>query len=216
MRLFVFFILLLFWHFSVLAQPEQLPETNLHEKTGAIIKTNPIAILWGPIPYTAEFRLVYENLVVPRQSLLIGASFLGKSMVLTMQEMADTTLQYQAKTKVSGFRIQLEYRYYFKSKYDENWGYYIAPHFSFSKASFTDGYNGLIGYAWEFRYLDYGLIVGNQTVLSRRALDIWCGLGYKKHLAYWIEPTKTKPTDDFYDFMPDIKIYFGFNFGIAY
>lgn len=197
------------------AQTEHLPIHHIKDSTSSIIKTNPFAILWGPIPFTAEYRLVYEAKVFKGQSILIGGSLLGKSMMLTMAELIDTTMQYQAKTVVRGFRLQLEYRFYFKNKYDGRWGYYLTPHFSFSKAQFTDDYYRLQGYATEFRYLDYGLIAGNQNVIGKSALDIWFGLGYKKNIAYWIQPNKIEEIEDFESFSPDVKFYFGFNFGIA-
>jgi len=208
-------LMALFLAINLYAQPEALPKTQLQVGSGTIIKTNPMAILWGPIPFSAEYRLVYETLIMPRQSLLVGASYLGKSLLLTMSEMMDSSLQNQAKTKVNGFRVQLEYRLYFKNKNAPSWGYYIAPHFSYSKADFYDEYYINFGYITQFRYMDYGIIVGNQNVLASSALDIWIGAGYKQHYAYWIQPKKIEEIDDYEPFLLHLKLYFGINFGIA-
>src|ERR1035437_7424203 len=44
-----------------------------------IYKTNFMPILWGPVPYSAEYRLLYETAVSHTQSFQIGVSYLGKS-----------------------------------------------------------------------------------------------------------------------------------------
>jgi hypothetical protein len=46
-----------------------------------LIKTNPFAILSGPIPLTAEFRLGYEHVIAPHRSYLFCASYLNQSPI---------------------------------------------------------------------------------------------------------------------------------------
>ncbi len=209
-------VIFIFIHQAIFGQYAALPKDSLQQPvSNTILKTNPLAVLWGPIPFTAEYRLVYETLIMPKQSLLIGGSYLGKSIFLTTLEELDTTMQYQPKSLMSGFRVQLEYRFYFNNKRGYQWGYYMAPHISYSRAKLYTDYYGKQGYYSDFRYLDYGIIAGNQTVIYHSALDLWIGLGTKKHWVYWVQPNKIEPQDDFDIIIPYLKIYFGFNFGIS-
>jgi len=199
------------------AQYAQLPkQDSIQPITNSIFKINPLAILWGPIPFTAEYRLVMESLVLPNQSILIGGSYLGKSVFLTMLEISDSALQYQSKSLFSGYGVQFEYRFYFHGKKASQWGYYLAPHIAYSRAKLYDDYYGKQGFYYEFRYLNYGLIAGNQKVIFNSALDLWLGLGYKDNKTYWVEPTKVEADEGFgLSLIPHLKIYFGFNIGIA-
>ncbi len=216
MRKIGFIFILIISTLPLWGQFNKLPPKEIDvSQSGSLIKTNPLAVLWGPIPYTAEYRLVYETLVLPKQSLLVGASYLGKSMLLTLLEMSDSTSQYQSKILVTGFRLQFDYRFYFKNKQQRPWGFYIAPHFSFSKAKLYTDFYGKQNYYNEFRYLDYGIIVGNQKVVGNSAADFWIGLGTKRHWVYWVESNKIEKQDDFDIIIPYIKIYFGFNFGFS-
>src|ERR1035437_4574955 len=49
-------------------------------------KFNPLPILWGPIPLTAEYRYVRETVIAAKQSLMVGISYLGKSPIYAMIE----------------------------------------------------------------------------------------------------------------------------------
>ncbi|MGB3947083.1 MAG: hypothetical protein WBM13_03805 [Bacteroidia bacterium] len=46
-----------------------------------LLKTNPLTPLWGPIPYTGEYRLHAEITNTPKQSTILGISYLGKSLM---------------------------------------------------------------------------------------------------------------------------------------
>jgi len=209
--------ILVLWIFEAEAQYARLPkQDSIQPITNTIFKTNPLAILWGPIPFTAEYRLVMESLVLPNQSILLGGSYLGKSVFLTMLEISDSALQYQSKSLFSGYGVQFEYRFYFHKKSANQWGNYIAAHIAYSRAKLYDDYYGKQGFYNEFRYINYGLVAGNQKVIFNSALDLWLGLGYKYNRSYWVEPTKIEEDEGFgLSLLPHMKLYFGFSIGIA-
>ena len=47
-----------------------------------VLKTNPLSVLWGSIPLTSEYMVVYEFVTAPQQSSQIGLSYITKSPVL--------------------------------------------------------------------------------------------------------------------------------------
>src|ERR1700752_1910122 len=80
MKKFTFFVLfnIAFYH----AAKAQLPINYYNEKTQtpkSVLKSSPFPILWGQIPFTAEYRLIYETAVNASQSFFVGASYNGAS-----------------------------------------------------------------------------------------------------------------------------------------
>ncbi|MBI4647281.1 MAG: hypothetical protein HY738_12010 [Bacteroidia bacterium] len=167
---------------------------------GGMIKTNPLAMLCGPIIFTSEFRVVYETPIAPQQAFQIGVSYLGKSPLLGFIERADSLSQQGAlRFTVNGFRVQLAYKLYFmevKAKYR----FYIAPFVSGSLVRISRRSLSNINYYLRAKYINYNIIIGYQTPLftDRLDFDLFTGLGYRDiewHEIYGTTVTKIDEKD---------------------
>lgn len=215
---------------DVFAQTDTVPKIQNPQRVMTLLKTNPLPILWGPIPLTAEYRFIVEEVIATNQSLQVGFSFLGKSPLLALVE--DSSFNGGApviKIKVKGFRFQAGWRYYLTNLTEmfgfssgtvyAPEGFYIMPHFSYSSARFTPRIVNPIHL--RISHLNANMLLGTQLFLGDNiAMDIFAGLGYKKNK--WVEyysPTRQRviiPTDlgGFYN--GPVKLTLGFNFGIAF
>lgn len=198
------------------------------QRVNTVIKTNPLPILWGPVPLTAEFRIVREITVATNQSMELGFSYLGKSPLFSILENG-LNQNNQVKMYVSGFRLQMAHKFYINEVLEKMEmsdfdyapvGFYIAPHISYSSAKFT--YKSLNRYDVYIRgtHFNINLLGGYQTLIDDQlAIDFFAGMGYKKNT--WTEhspPNNIVPVDmglgSFYN--SNVKLILGFNAGITF
>ncbi|OFX46744.1 MAG: hypothetical protein A2046_01170 [Bacteroidetes bacterium GWA2_30_7] len=183
-----------------------------------IVKTNPLTILTGPIVLTSEYRLAFERVTLKKQSLQIEISYLGKGPLLRSLEKTDTTfLQNHTKLKVNGFRLQFSYKIYFSKKTLK--GPYIAPHISISSVKFKNANQPQAGNFVQAIYKNYVIKGGYQFLINRKlAIDIFLGYGYKENSWDEVRNYKYNAIDetDLYYIREPIKIYLGFNIGLAF
>ncbi len=186
-----------------------------------IIKTNPLVILWGAIPYSAEYRLNYETSIAIRQTIEIGGAYLGKSLILKMIE--DTMYQNNSSKppylKVKGYRVQGQYRYFIKlfEKYRPE-GIYIALHSSYSYAKIFRYINNEY---IKITHLNTNMLLGYQYFIDDNiTLDVFSGIGYKnnKWEEYNINGTYNAiDTDDLGGYYnSNLKFILGCNIGIGF
>jgi len=230
MRIQIIIAIALLLQLSSLAQdsgtnfkPRELPESP--QRPGILLKTNPFTILWGTIPFTAEYRLVAEMVTSSDQSVQISASYLGKSPIVSILE--EDSAWGVGKLIVKGYRFQLSYKYYLSGltgtsnpnrKYAPE-GIYVAPHISYATAILTN--KPLQQYNIYIRgsHLNVVLLGGYQIFLGEHvAIDFFSGVGYKKNV--WLERyanrVQTINMDEFPAFYNSpVKVMLGFNLGIA-
>ena len=90
-------------------------------RTRTVLKTNPLAMLMGDIPYVStEYRLLGEFVTGPKTSIAAGVSYLGMSpwlraIIENSSNGSGTTLN-SWDFAFNGFRLQLGARRYLKSK----------------------------------------------------------------------------------------------------
>lgn len=161
-----------------------------------IVKIAPLGLIHGSMPFTVESRLSYERVLGRRGSLMAGASYLGtnyafsfaSSFALSAALSAAFTLEghpniVYTKTSIrsQGARYQLQYRYYFGREATAPTGWYLSPHFSYSKVDYTfrlKDFDAEIGLKSTNR--NYNLLLGYQRVLGGHfTLDAFTGLGYR-------------------------------------
>jgi hypothetical protein len=184
-----------------------------------IIKTNPTAILWGPILCTAEYRIMVEVPSSKNQSMQIGISYLGKSPVWAIMENQKKTGVRQDFI-VSGLRVQVANKFYLvKKKYGSPFGFYIAPQVSYSNAHIAIGKSRAYRKAYyDITQFTANVLAGFQVGRGKRfTADVFAGIGYKKNTwIYHINSFHSKPYDtkDFGAFYNShIKLTLGINFG---
>ncbi len=197
---------------QILRTKEDIKGLQFYNST---LKTNPFAMLVGPIMFAAEYRLSYETVLSDDQSFQIGASYLGKSFYLLLMEKNDPN---SIKFLVRGYRIQLTYKI-FLTRDEAPKGLYIGPHFSYSYCKFSTKYYNNVDNYIKAVYVNYNGIVGYQFVFNKFTIETYLGLGYRDNA--WIEHYNQVNTllDDQEDFMlykGDLKLILGFNVGFAF
>lgn len=190
----LFSIFFLIWSLVVCSQ--NTDDTINWEQRGVrnIIKTNPLVPIWGSIPLTSEWRLLYEMPFSHNQSFQIGASYLGKSPILKLAE--DSMMGPGVEFVVKGFRLQGGYRFYFTTfrKYEQNpfnyipLGVYVSPHISYSTATFTTRAASVRNVYIQGTHYNINLLLGYQyysLMLDNLVVDLFIGFGWKDN--YWEE-----------------------------
>jgi len=198
---------------------------ELQDKKSFYFKTNPFAILAGPITLTSEYRLGFEATANPRISYQICGGYLNKSFLFNLTQ-NDTANGLNAKDfSFQGFRIQGQVRYYFKKFEDKkDWstkftpsGYYIAAHGSFSKATLrlktqTYPYNDYVN-------INANLLIGLHAMIEQSfGIDVYTGVGWKQNslssVDYRLRRTNLSLTENGFSryYASNFKISFGMNF----
>ncbi|MGQ9621607.1 MAG: hypothetical protein ACUVTX_11615, partial [Bacteroidales bacterium] len=81
------------------------------------IKTNPLAALGGPfwvivLPVTGEYKAYFETAVSQKTSFQVGASFLGPSVLINLDEISKEEGNELTGIKTGGYRIQGTFKYF--------------------------------------------------------------------------------------------------------
>jgi hypothetical protein len=227
---FKFFIFIFFFSvFQISAQVKLLPKLQYPPKYSLLLKTNPLPILWGPVPgvvpLTAEYRLINEFVVAPHQSSIIGFSFLGKSPLLSI---FDPFLGGRSREiMVRGFRFQMAHRFYL-NKFSNSLGLgysdyapeglYFGPLFSYSEVRVSTKYANIFDIYRRITHFNANMVTGYQLIWDGFVFDIFTGLGYKENRWYEHFPPTVRPIYPQIGgaYNSNLKFIFGFNFGIAF
>ena len=183
-----------------------------------VIKTNPLAALGGPfwvtiIPVTGEYKLLFEAKTLPKQSVTLGASYLGPSLLLNLDELTNEGEDVSG-INTAGFRGQLFYKFFLSRDTEAPEGLYVGPHFSYASASITSKDNS--DDKVDMMKMNINGIIGYQLISSGGfALDIFTGLGVKSRK--W---TFSGESEDIFDVSINNKasasVAFGLSFGYAF
>ncbi|HET6245120.1 MAG: hypothetical protein H0V01_14130 [Bacteroidetes bacterium] len=213
------FCILLFPVIGIKAQ-ETIKRPVNPQPFSVVFKTNPLPILWGPVYFTSEYRIVNEFVVGPNQSSQIGISFLGKSPIFTLIDNA-MSQNGTLKIMVRGIRVQLSHRFYLNRKdtYAPE-GFYLGPLFSYSTARFTNKHLNIYNVYIRSTHINLNMIGGYQLILPGDfVIDMFSGFGYKENTWEEHTPPTITPinTDDFGpSYNSNFKIILGFNIGKAF
>ena len=182
-----------------------------------VVKTNPLAALGGPfwvtiIPITGEYKVLFEMRTLPKQSVTLGASFLGPSLLINLDEITSEGTDISG-INTSGFRGQLFYKFYIGRNTEAPEGFYLGPHFSYAMATIVNKDNEADKLGGT--KLNINGVFGYQIITDGGfALDIFTGLGLRK-LGF----TAEGDSGDIFDFVEDKMspgVVFGINFGFAF
>jgi len=182
------------------------------------VKTNPLAALAGPlwitiVPITGEYKVLFEAKTLPKQSITIGASYLGPSLLLNLDNL--TSSDTISGIKTSGFRIQGMYKLFLTRELEAPEGLYVGPHFSYATATITNKDN--TDDKFIASKLNINGVIGYQLITEGGfALDLYTGLGFKTR-KYEIEGASEDIFGeiDFTD-KNQAAVAFGFSFGYSF
>jgi hypothetical protein len=181
------------------------------------IKTNPLNALGGPlyaawiVPLTSEYKLNFEVRTFEKQSVQIGAAFLGSSpLVTSIGDLSkDTTIVSR------GFRIQFMYKIFLTQEKAPD-GFYVGPHFSYASAKLMNSevHDNYV----QASKLQAHVALGYQIITKGGfALDIFTGIGIKNKKY----DTSSPETNNFFEDLKlnnkfTVSIPLGFSFGYAF
>ncbi|MCO4807501.1 hypothetical protein OAA53_00260 [Salibacteraceae bacterium] len=153
------------------------------------LKTNPLSVLQGPVPYfTGELRLGFEFIGSDRFTYQASASYVFLSPLLNVLA-NNTPAAFGGAIQMPGYRFQGQVRYYYLKFYNKKklskvflpTGLYTAIHSSYSNAYFRDK-NAPIERI-EFTQLSFDLLGGMQVMYNDVfGIDFFAGMGYKNNV----------------------------------
>lgn len=207
--------------FIIIAALSFLPQESIAQQESnspkMVIKTNPLAALGGPfwvliVPVTGEYRLMYEIKTTAKQSAMIGASYLGPSLLLNLDQITSDSASIEG-INTSGFKLQAMYKFYLSRDIEAPEGLYIGPHISYAQASIVSNANEMDKV--QAVKMNFNGIIGYQLISSGGfALDLYAGLGFKT-----LNWNFSGNSGNIFDFGTDKAVpavAFGFNFGYAF
>jgi hypothetical protein len=205
----VFICLISFLISNAYAQEEEFKYT---------IKTNPLAALGGPIwliivPITGEYKLLFEAATTQKQSIQIGASYLGPSLLINLDKLTASDSLEISGINTNGFRGQAMYKFFLSRDLSAPEGFYVGPHFSYALATIVNkdnkedkvkaskmNINGILGYQL--------ITQGGFT------FDIYTGLGFK--MKKWDYKNEDLTSFDLGNSKNAPAVTFGMSFGYAF
>lgn len=184
-----------------------------------ILKTNILPIIYGPIPYTGEYRLAGEFLVGKKSSITASAAYLGKGLLYMATENAARSQNNNGgqKITINGFRIQGGYKYYLYNKPYTLKGVFVSPNVSYGSAKYY--YKSNPADFLKMTKFQTNLYIGGQVAIANRyCLELFLGPGFKINRAYETDNNSiisidTQDMGILYN--TNFSLVFGFNFGIA-
>lgn len=202
---------------SLILAPAGIQAQDTGDSPAMVLKTNPLAALGGPfwvtiVPLTGEYKVLYEIRTTQKQSVMFGASFLGPSLILNLDEITADEGDISG-INTSGFRGQIWYKFYIGNTTAPE-GFYLAPHVSYAAASLVNKDN--TSDKLKMTKLSIDAVIGYQLIAGNGfALDIYTGLG-GKNMSYTAEGDSGETFD--FDMEDKFKasVTFGLNFGYAF
>ncbi|HDJ32752.1 MAG TPA: hypothetical protein ENF21_01450 [Bacteroidetes bacterium] len=182
------------------------------------LKTNLLAAFAGPIwvtwivPVTGEYKVLFEAKTFKKQSLQVGASYLGPSVFVSAlkNELGDSA---DVDVGVNGFRGQLWYKFFLTRDSDGPSGFYASPHFSLASAR-IENKNEPDDYVNATKLNIHGVLGYQLITRGGFVLDIFTGLGFRDMT--WDYAQEGSTDLDFGEGKGRINVTFGLSFGYAF
>jgi len=182
------------------------------------VKTNPMAALGGPIwfiivPITGEYRVLFEAKTMEKQSIQVGASYLGPSLLINLDKISASDSSEITGINTSGFRGQLMYKFFLSRDLSAPEGFYVGPHISYATASIVNKNNE--SDKVKATKININGVLGYQLITSGGfTLDVYTGLGFR--IKKWEYPSAIDTDFDFGTSKNTPMVTFGVNFGYAF
>jgi hypothetical protein len=190
------------------------PVSNKEPKN--VIKTNLLPTLGGQIPFTNEYRLVYERKTGERTALQVTGAYLGKSpFVGLFERYAINIIDENVKLGVGGYRVQAAYKFYFLKNQPGIHGFYLAPSLSYAYAKIRDTNKN--DDFFKASYSSASALAGYQFIIGGHfAVDVFTGIGIKyNHYGVNIPVNESNFEFNRLDRVGP-KFWLGFNMGYAF
>ena len=193
------------------------------------LKTNPLALLQGPIPfYSAEARLGFEGIASDHLTYQGSAGYIFLSPIFNAL-IGNAPGVFGGNLRMPGYRFQGEVRYYYIKLYNKKKlskvflpsGLYVGLNASYASADFKA--KDIPVQKIDFTQMNVNLIGGAQLMYNDLfGLDVFAGLGYKNNIITYYDFNGKKeiwtPEDvglgDFYAYPVNVKLGMNLTFGL--
>lgn len=197
---------------------------NYNEKKTFYLKSNPLAVLVGPILGTSEYRLAVEAVANNRISYQISGSYLSKSILFSLFQNDSTNAPLASDFKFPGYRLQGEARLYIlkfqkEKSIKENVvpsGLYTAVNVSYSFAEL--GRKAQAYPVVEYAHFNANWLLGMQVIAGQGiGADVFFGVGYKQNtitnVDYRLRRTILNPTENGFSsyYVSNLRVNLGLN-----
>lgn len=181
------------------------------------IKVNPLSALGGPfwiavVPVTGEYKVVAEYAFTQKMSFQAGVSYIGPSVLINLDKIVTDTANVSG-INTNGFKVSGMFKYYLSRDLQAPEGFYVAPHFSFAKATIAskDNADDNIG----AQKMNINLCIGYQLITSGGfTLDVFTGMGFVQRK--WDYEGESSGIFDLGKNKSSVSIPLGFSFGYAF
>lgn len=202
---------------ALAASPTDLQAQDDGYNPRMVLKTNPLSALGGPfwvliVPVTGEYKVLYEIKTMPKQSLMVGGSYLGPSLLLNLDEITSSGNDISG-IKTAGFKVQGMYKFFITRNTEAPEGFYVGPHASYASATIAsqDNPDDFV----TATKINVNGVLGYQLIAdSGFALDIYAGLGYRNR--QWAFEGDSNTLFELTDNVASPTVAFGLNFGYAF
>ena len=181
-----------------------------------VIKTNLLPMLGGQIPFTNEYRLVYEQKTGECTALQITGAYLGKSpFVGLFERYAINLIDENVKLGIGGYRVQAAYKFYFLKNQPGVHGFYLAPTLSYAHAKIRD--TNKKDDFFKASYSSASALAGYQFIIGGHfAIDVFTGIGIKYN--HYGVNIPVKESNFEFNRLDSVgpKFWLGFNMGYAF
>lgn len=179
-----------------------------------VIKTNPLPAIWGQVPLTGEYRLVYERALTEKHAVWLGPAFVGPSQFINIEKATRDSVNNNTGIAVRGFRIQGGYKYYLAGEGAPD-GLYVGPYLSYNRTRFINKENR--NEFVEAQFASICGIIGYQLIIEDIvAVDFFTGAGYKNNSWNYRDPQGFFDRNVLGGGRNHLKLILGFNIGIAF
>ena len=186
-------LLLCFFSLSIKAQEQTYSDllAGYEPPKLNVLKSSPLAAIISQIPITAELRAMYERVLSPKQSTVVGISYLYPNFFFrdTLAKWNDSL---GVNFKLNGLRLQAHQRFYLLRYHDAPSGIFVGPQASYSMVKLNN--KGKRDDFVKVVYLNVNLIGGYQVVIGRFVFEAYTGIGYRDNylvLGEYGQPDRT-------------------------
>ncbi len=193
------------------------------------LKTNPLALLQGPIPfYSGEARIGFEAIASDHLTYQGSAGYIFLSPIFNVL-IGNAPGVFGGNLQMPGFRFQGEVRYYYIKLYNKKKlskvflpsGLYVGLNASYASADFKE--RDIPVQKIDFTQMNINLIGGAQLMYNDAfGVDFFAGIGYKNNVITYYDFNGKKeiwdPEDvglgEFYSYPINLKLGMNLTFGL--
>lgn len=200
--------------FSGFSQSDETPRKTYPFTNGKLLKVGAISYLIGRIPYSSEYRLIYEQVHQPSVSSEVAVSYLALNPLFKGANNSGGQ-----KFFMQGFRVQFAEKFYWNITSEAPKGLYSGVHFSYASGRLSSNIANIYGIYYDAKVTSINFRQGVQfQYRSNYFADFFILMGYKEILVTETDLYKPPKTRDYFEditWSKHFNFLMGLNVGIS-